>query len=68
MGKRLKDEPDCRSMHTNKTPTFRSSPVFFSVEMMKTIIGTILYTKKVLIMGGFWYVKRPLISSNHNNI
>lgn len=53
MKKRLMDEPDSRSMHTNRTPTLGGIGIFFSIVVVMTICGAYLNTKVLLlVMGG----------------
>ena len=47
------DEPDSRSMHSNRTPTLGGIGIFFSLVVVMTIVGAMLNTKVLLlVMGG----------------
>ncbi|WP_460217924.1 glycosyltransferase family 4 protein [Psychroserpens sp. MEBiC05023] len=51
--KHLMDEPDSRSMHSNRTPTLGGIGIFFSLVVVMTIVGAMLNTKVLLlVMGG----------------
>ncbi|MFT7049596.1 MAG: UDP-GlcNAc:undecaprenyl-phosphate GlcNAc-1-phosphate transferase [Psychroserpens sp.] len=51
--KHLMDEPDSRSMHSNKTATLGGIGIFFSLVVVMTITGAMLNTKVLLlVMGG----------------
>ena len=51
--KHLMDEPDSRSLHSNKTPTLGGIGIFFSLIVVMTIVGAFLNTKVLLlVMGG----------------
>lgn len=51
--KHLMDEPDSRSMHSNKTPTLGGIGIFLSLVVVMTIVGAMLNTKVLLlVMGG----------------
>ena len=51
--KHLMDEPDSRSMHSDKTPTLGGIGIFFSIVVVMTITGAMLNTKVLLlVMGG----------------
>ena len=51
--KHLMDEPDNRSLHSNRTPTLGGVGIFFSIVVVMTITGAMLNTKKLLlVMGG----------------
>lgn len=51
--KQLMDEPDSRSLHSNKTPTLGGIGIFFSIIVVMTIVGAFLNTKVLLlVMGG----------------
>ncbi len=51
--KGLMDEPDSRSVHSNKTPTLGGIGIFFSITVVMTIVGAFLNTKVLLlVMGG----------------
>lgn len=51
--KHLMDEPDGRSLHSDKTPTLGGIGIFFSLIVVMTIIGAFLNTKVLLlVMGG----------------
>lgn len=51
--KQLMDEPDSRSLHSNKTPTLGGIGIFFSLIVVMTIVGAFLNTKVLLlVMGG----------------
>lgn len=51
--KHLFDEPDSRSVHSNKTPTLGGIGIFLSLIVVMTIVGAFLNTKVLLlIMGG----------------
>lgn len=51
--KHLMDEPDGRSMHSDRTPTLGGIGIFFSLVVVMTIIGAMLNTKVLmLVMGG----------------
>lgn len=51
--KHLMDEPDSRSLHSDKTPTLGGIGIFFSIIMVMTIVGAFLNTKVLLlVMGG----------------
>lgn len=51
--KHLMDEPDSRSMHSNRTPTLGGIGIFFSLVVVMTITGAMLNTKVLLlVMGG----------------
>ena len=51
--KHLMDEPDGRSMHSNRTPTLGGIGIFFSLVVVMTIVGAMLNTKVLLlVMGG----------------
>ncbi|WP_299111150.1 MraY family glycosyltransferase [uncultured Winogradskyella sp.] len=51
--KHLMDEPDSRSLHSNKTPTLGGIGVYFSIIVVMTIVGAFLNTKVLLlVMGG----------------
>ncbi|MGR7813257.1 glycosyltransferase family 4 protein [Lacinutrix undariae] len=51
--KHLMDEPDSRSMHTDKTPTFGGIGIFLSLVVVMSIVGAMLDTKVLLlVMGG----------------
>ncbi|WP_296313615.1 MraY family glycosyltransferase [Winogradskyella sp. UBA3174] len=51
--KHLMDEPDSRSLHSNKTPTLGGVGIFFSLIVVMTLVGAFLNTKVLLlIMGG----------------
>ncbi|WP_400076798.1 MraY family glycosyltransferase [Winogradskyella sp. R77965] len=51
--KHLMDEPDRRSLHTNKTPTLGGIGIFISLVVVMTITGAYLNTKVLLlVMGG----------------
>lgn len=51
--KHLMDEPDSRSMHSNRTPTLGGIGIFFSIVVVMTITGAMLNTKVLLlVMGG----------------
>jgi len=43
--KHLMDEPDRRSMHSKKTPTFGGVGIFISLVVVMTIVGAYLNTK-----------------------
>ena len=47
------DEPDSRSLHSDKTPTLGGIGIFFSIIVVITIVGAFLNTKVLLlVMGG----------------
>ena len=51
--KHLMDEPDSRSMHSNRTPTLGGIGIFFGLIVVMTIVGAFLNTKVLLlVMGG----------------
>nr|WP_321231909.1 MraY family glycosyltransferase [uncultured Psychroserpens sp.] len=51
--KHLMDEPDSRSMHSNRTPTLGGIGIFLSLVVVMTIVGAMLNTKVLLlVMGG----------------
>lgn len=51
--KHLMDEPDSRSMHSHKTPTFGGIGIFLSLVIVMSIVGAMLNTKVLLlVMGG----------------
>ncbi|WP_422107362.1 MraY family glycosyltransferase [Winogradskyella sp.] len=51
--KQLMDEPDSRSIHSNKTPTLGGIGIFLSLIVVMTIVGAFLNTKVLLlVMGG----------------
>lgn len=51
--KGLMDEPDSRSMHSDRTPTLGGIGIFFSIFVVMTIVGAFLNTKiLLLVMGG----------------
>lgn len=51
--KGLMDEPDSRSVHSNKTPTLGGIGIFLSIIVVMTIVGAFLNTKiLLLVMGG----------------
>jgi UDP-GlcNAc:undecaprenyl-phosphate GlcNAc-1-phosphate transferase len=51
--KHLMDEPDGRSMHSEKTPTFGGVGIFISLVVVITLVGAYLNTKILLLtMGG----------------
>ena len=51
--KHLLDEPDGRSIHSNKTPTLGGIGIFLSLIVVMTIVGAFLNTKVLLlVMGG----------------
>ena len=51
--KHLMDEPDNRSLHSNRTPTLGGVGIFISVVVVMTITGAMLNTKVLLlVMGG----------------
>ena len=51
--KHLMDEPDSRSMHSNRTPTLGGIGIFFGIIVVMTIVGAFLNTKVLLlVMGG----------------
>ncbi|WP_179318032.1 glycosyltransferase family 4 protein [Winogradskyella helgolandensis] len=51
--KHLMDEPDSRSMHSNRTPTLGGIGIFLGVIVVMTIVGAFLNTKTLLlVMGG----------------
>ncbi|WP_405576079.1 MraY family glycosyltransferase [Winogradskyella sp. Asnod2-B02-A] len=51
--KHLMDEPDGRSMHSDRTPTLGGIGIFFSLVVVMTIVGAMLNTKVLmLVMGG----------------
>ncbi len=51
--KHLLDEPDSRSLHSNKTPTLGGIGIFLSLIVVMTIVGAFLNTKVLLlVMGG----------------
>jgi UDP-N-acetylmuramyl pentapeptide phosphotransferase/UDP-N-acetylglucosamine-1-phosphate transferase len=51
--KQLMDEPDSRSLHAHKTPTFGGIGIFLSLIVVMTIVGAFLNTKVLLlVMGG----------------
>jgi len=51
--KNLMDEPDRRSMHSKRTPTFGGVGIFISLVVVMTIVGAYLNTKILfLTMGG----------------
>lgn len=51
--KHLMDEPDGRSVHSNKTPTLGGIGIFFGLIVVMTIVGAFLNTKVLLlVMGG----------------
>lgn len=51
--KQLMDEPDGRSLHTDKTPTLGGVGIFISLVVVMTITGAYLNTKiLLLVMGG----------------
>lgn len=51
--KHLMDEPDSRSVHSNRTPTLGGIGIFFSIIVVLTITGAMLNTKVLLlVMGG----------------
>lgn len=51
--KHLMDEPDSRSLHSDKTPTLGGIGIFFSIIVVITIVGAFLNTKVLLlVMGG----------------
>jgi len=51
--KHLMDEPDNRSVHSNRTPTLGGIGIFVSIVFVMTITGAMLNTKVLLlVMGG----------------
>ncbi len=51
--KHLMDEPDSRSLHSDRTPTLGGIGIFFSIVVVMTITGAMLNTKVLLlVMGG----------------
>lgn len=51
--KHLMDEPDGRSLHSNKTPTLGGIGIFLSLIVVMTLVGAFLNTKVLLlVMGG----------------
>ena len=51
--KHLMDEPDSRSVHSNKTPTLGGIGIFVGLIVVMTIVGAFLNTKVLLlVMGG----------------
>ncbi len=50
--KHLMDEPDSRSMHSNKTPTLGGIGIFLSLVVVMTIVGAWLNTKVLLLVMG----------------
>jgi len=51
--KHLMDEPDGRSIHSDKTPTLGGIGIFLSLIVVMTIVGAFLNTKVLLlVMGG----------------
>ncbi|WP_299119758.1 MraY family glycosyltransferase [uncultured Winogradskyella sp.] len=51
--KHLMDEPDSRSVHSNKTPTLGGIGIFLGLIVVMTIVGAFLNTKVLLlVMGG----------------
>ena len=51
--KHLMDEPDSRSVHSDRTPTLGGIGIFFSIVVVMTITGAMLNTKVLLlVMGG----------------
>lgn len=51
--KHLMDEPDSRSVHSNRTPTLGGIGIFISIVVVMTITGAMLSTKVLLlVMGG----------------
>lgn len=51
--KQLMDEPDSRSLHSDRTPTFGGIGIFLSLIVVMTIVGAFLNTKVLLlVMGG----------------
>ncbi|EDP71471.1 probable glycosyltransferase/acetylmuramyl pentapeptide phosphotransferase [Flavobacteriales bacterium ALC-1] len=51
--KHLMDEPDSRSIHSNKTPTLGGIGIFLGIIVVITIVGAFLNTKVLLlVMGG----------------
>ena len=51
--KHLMDEPDGRSVHSNKTPTLGGIGIFLGLVVVMTIVGAFLNTKVLLlVMGG----------------
>ncbi|WP_296384951.1 MraY family glycosyltransferase [Winogradskyella sp.] len=51
--KHLMDEPDSRSLHSNKTPTLGGIGIFLGLIIVMTIVGAFLNTKVLLlVMGG----------------
>ncbi|MFC0604064.1 MraY family glycosyltransferase [Winogradskyella pulchriflava] len=50
--KHLMDEPDSRSLHSNKTPTLGGIGIFFSLIVVMTIVGAFLNTKVLLLVMG----------------
>ncbi|WP_111682119.1 MraY family glycosyltransferase [Winogradskyella tangerina] len=51
--KQLVDEPDSRSLHSNKVPTLGGIGIFLSLIVLMTLVGAFLNTKVLLlVMGG----------------
>lgn len=51
--KHLMDEPDSRSVHSDKTPTLGGIGIFIGIIVVMTIVGAFLNTKVLLlVMGG----------------
>ncbi|NRA92838.1 MAG: undecaprenyl/decaprenyl-phosphate alpha-N-acetylglucosaminyl 1-phosphate transferase [Psychroserpens sp.] len=50
--KHLMDEPDSRSMHSNKTPTLGGIGIFLSLVVVMTLVGAWLNTKVLLLVMG----------------
>ena len=50
--KHLMDEPDSRSMHSNRTATLGGIGIFFSLVVVMTIVGAMLNTKVLLLVMG----------------
>jgi UDP-N-acetylmuramyl pentapeptide phosphotransferase/UDP-N-acetylglucosamine-1-phosphate transferase len=50
--KHLMDEPDNRSLHSNRTPTLGGVGIFISVVVVMTITGAMLNTKVLLLVTG----------------